>query len=161
MARAVKPKSDLDVLAPAGVEVVIGGQTYSQRPLTLRKTALLVNIVAGVFEEVSTTPAMARILNTDLEGGVAPLVGPIVQMLARVPDALPHIITVILTGKEEAETVDHIAEYATLPDAMRILTTFVAQNEPEELIANFTLLRSTVVEAIAKAKTSQEPESVQ
>lgn len=155
MPRTAVPQSDTEVLSPASVNVQIGEHVYVQKPLSLRGTTSLINVIGEEIQKATSTPALAALLSTDLENAdVAALVPMMVQILSTVPNAIPRIITVILTGKEDPDEIEYINDNCRLPQAIRIVRTFIDQNEPEELIENFMVLRSTFSNAVDKVKAS-------
>lgn len=148
-------KNDLEVLSPSAVEQVIGDRTYVQKPLSLRGTTSLIAAIGQEVEKATASPALASLISSDLENvDVASLIPNMVEILATIPNAVPRILTVILTGKEDVDEIEYINDNCRLPQAVRILRTFIEQNEPEELIENFMVLRSTFTNAVNKAKAS-------
>ena len=148
-----RSKDDLAVLAPPSVEIIIGGRTFVQKPLSLRGTARLVVAISEELQQAASSPVLASLLDTDTDDLDAVVMVPmLVQVLSSVPNALPRLITVILTGAEATEDVEFIDNECRLPQAMGVFRTFIEQNEPEELIENFMVLRSTLSDALSKAR---------
>lgn len=147
--------TDNATLAPTNIDVVIGERLFVQKPLSLRGTARLVNVLSVEIAKAANNPALAVLMASEAsEMNAITLVPSLVQALAGIPDALPRIIGTILgvdVDKDEA-TIEYINDECSPAKAMSILRSFVEQNEPEELIANFTVLRGTFSKALNKSK---------
>lgn len=145
--------NDLETLAPSSVTVVIGNREFTQRPLSLRGTTRLVSVIAEEFGNAASSPALANLLETDLDQVNAVEAAPLLlKVLQSVPNALPRVITIILTGTDEESDVDFIDANCGIAAALRVFRVFMEQNEPEELIENFTVLRTMLSTAMSKAK---------
>ena len=154
---AAAAKSDSQILLADSVSVEIGERLFHQKALSLRGTARLVAAVAEELQKVTQSPALANLLTTDLEEmDVVALLPVIVQVIAAVPDALPRIMAIVLTGDEHIEDIDFLDDNASLADALRIGRTFIEQNEFEELVENFTVLRGAVTTALERARAKAE-----
>jgi len=151
------PKTDTQVLLPKEVAFYIGGRTYVQKPLTLRRTTRFITAVADEAQKAVNSPSLTALLTTDLEGidAVAALPA-LMQGLQALPDALPRLMAIVLTGDEQAADIDFLDENASLADALRVARVFVEQNDVEELVENFTVLRGVVTAALEKARTKTE-----
>jgi len=146
-------KTDIETLAPSSVEVIIGDRTYIQRPLSLHRTANLVVVLSEEIQKAATSRALEDLLSQDMDNIDAVAMLPMaIQVLANIPTALPRIVSIILTGADSEDEINFIDENCRLAQTMRILRTFIEQNEPEELIENFMVLRSTLSDAWSKAK---------
>lgn len=156
-----RAKTDLEVMAPTPTEVVIGDRVFVQKPLSLRGTARLVVALSEEIQRAATSDALDSLLAQDLnEASAGAMVPALIQVLSGIPNALPRIITIILTGDDDKEDVEFVDVNTRLVQAMRILRTFVDQNEPEELVENFMVLRSTLSDALSKAKAKTKTATV-
>lgn len=145
--------NDLEVLAPTPVVVKIGERVFSQKPLSLRGTTRLVVAISEELQNAASSPALSSLLSQDLANVDAVGMVPIfTQVLGGIPDALPRILTVILTGEEHIEDIEYIDAECRFPQAVHVLRTFIEQNEPEVLVEDFMVLRSTLSDALSKAK---------
>lgn len=161
--------TDLETLAPRQHSYTFNGRDFVQKPLTLRGTTRLVVALSGEMQRIVKMPAFAALMasNTlagdNAKGSEEPqeesavdalsMVAPMFEIMSELGDTLPKVICIMLSGKDDPEDVEFVDEFVGLVDATTILRIFIEQNEPAELVANFTVLRKTLSEAIAKAKT--------
>jgi len=149
-----RTQNDFEILAPKPVDVTVGDRKFVQEPLSLRATTGLIVAVSEEFERATSSPAVMEFMDSDMEKVPAlSFVPKLLKALSDIPNAVPRILSIILTGDDtDADLVAFIDKQCRPVQALRILRTFVEQNEPEELIENFTALRSMLGNAMNKAK---------
>lgn len=150
--------SDMETLAPSQTSYTFNGRDFVQKPLTLRGTTRLVVVLSSEMERITKMPAFASLMAAQAVAGedgtdAVALIAPLFSIMAELGDTLPKVVCIMLSGKDDPQDVEFVDENVGLVDATNILRTFIEQNEPAELVANFTVLRKTLTEAIAKAKT--------
>lgn len=154
------PKStpDISILAPPAVTVVIGERTFTQKPLSLRGTTDLLSVLQEEFNKASSAAFLTEIasMEVDTENPMS-MLPTFLGMINRIPDAAPRLMAVILGAKaanaeEFDETAEYIADNASPVQALSVFRTFLEQNEPQELIANFLALRTVFSRAMEQAK---------
>ncbi len=152
--------NDLSVLAPEERTFHIGGQDFILKPLSLKRFSILLNVVTEEVRKSAFSPAMASFMDTELnleDMGVMEMVQMISGLFSAIPDALPRVMTVLLTGKDDSGIADFLGEEMSIATSLRILRYTVEDNEPEELIANFTALSKRVGSAMREAKATTTP----
>lgn len=153
-----KSTPDISILAPQPVNVTIGDRVFIQKPLSLRSTTDLLAVLQEEFNKASSAAFLTEIAAMDIDtDNPMSMLPTFLAMLNRIPDAAPRLMAVILGVKfSDRETFDEVSEYiaetASPNQALAVFRTFLEQNEPQELIANFLALRIAFSMAMEKAK---------
>lgn len=137
-----KAKTDLEVLAPQPVIWEIGGREFEQRPLLLSRLGDVLQIVVDELLKTGNIDLLLDTLGQQAEaardGGEAPTSGRAetirlgLSLAAGVPKALPRVVSAILEADET-----HMREHLDARTAIKVIRTFVTQNEVGSLVSDF------------------------
>lgn len=154
--KTVTDKSDLEVLAPVGVMHTIGGKEFEQLPLALVDLGSVMGLAFQLLQIASNNDALDTFTNIDLttEDGRAAATPALMQLLAMAPAVLPQAVAAVLrvTAADDIELIRMKCRPVTL---LRIIDTFMEQNEPEELIEAFFILKARWTKT-AEVETAEE-----
>lgn len=142
--KKVTAKPDADVLMPVGVEHKIGDRTYTQEPLTIRTMGGVLAVAAVIFGRVLDDPdvlASLQIINLDTMVGRAQAVQTAVKMIMSVPPELPAFLAAVL-NVDSLDDAEYIGDHCRPVTLVKIIDTFIEQNEPEEMIQAFFALQT-------------------
>jgi len=130
--------TDLQVLDPPSVKVTIAGREFEQKPLGLRGTAALLDVLATTVTESGSFSLFAELGEVDLSDpakvDIDKVLPVLLQAVRLIPDALPKMIAIAL----RTDDVDFVGEHVTPVHAMRIIKTFISQNDIPQLVRDFT-----------------------
>jgi len=144
--------SDLEVLAPTGVTVKIGGRDFTQRALGLRGTAAVLDLLATTIADTGSFDLFQQIGEVDVSDPTNIDVDKFFPILLRtvrlIPSALPRLIAIILRAPDDEE---FLAEEASPIDALRVIKTFAAQNDIPQLVRDFTEVAKLFGETMSQA----------
>ncbi len=130
--------NDLQVLDPPSVRVTIAGRDFEQKPLGLRGTAALLDVLATTVTESGSFSLFSELGDIDLADptkvDVDKVLPVLLQTVRLIPDALPKLIAIAL----RTDDVEFIGEHVTPVRAMRIIKTFISQNDIPQLVRDFT-----------------------
>lgn len=153
--------SDLEVLAPTGVLIHIGGREFTQRALGLRGTAAFLDVLATTVADTGSFDLFQQIGDVDVSDPASIDVDKIFPVLLRtvrlLPNALPKLLAIILRAPDAEE---FLAEEASPVDAIRVIKLFIPQNDIPQLVRDFTEVATLFSETVAKA-TAGSPNEVE
>jgi hypothetical protein len=146
--------TDIQVLDPASVPVRIAGREYTQRPLGLRGTAKFLDVLATTMTEGGSFELFQQIGDVDVSDpsgiDVDKIFPVLLQTVRMIPSALPLLLAIVLRAPDDEE---FLAEEATPADAMKVVKTFITQNDIPQLVRDFTEVAALFGETVAKATT--------
>lgn len=152
--------SDIEVLDPTGVAVHIAGREYTQRPLGLRATAAFLDVLATTVADTGGFELFKQIGDVDIGDpssmDVDKTFPALLQMLRLIPDALPKLLAIVLRAPDD---VEFLGDYATPIDAMRVVKTFITQNDVPQLIRDFTEVAALFSQTVSKAAAGGSPKA--
>jgi len=153
--------SDLETLDPTGESITIQGRTYTQRALGLRGTAQFIEVLATTVAETGNLDMLNKLGDMDVSDpkklDMEKMFPLLLQTLRLIPDALPRLIAICLRAPDDTE---FLAEYATPGIALRIVKTFVVQNDIPQLVRDFTEVITIFNKLSAEKAGSPEPVAV-
>lgn len=155
----------VDTLSPPVVEVVVAEpgdpsdpskcgeqRRYFQSELSLRQTGELIDFLASLMNDPEEGIDLDELLNTDLSSGQG-MANLIRRLLSLGPAALAKVVAILLSAPSEA---DWIAENITPGEVMRILKTFVQQNDVAGLAQDFFALQAELSTALSQFKPDKK-----
>jgi hypothetical protein len=119
---------ELEILDPQGEQVVIGGKTFTIKPLVFRDYRKMVKHLADAVDIVA-----GSIPDFDLSDSAG--VGKIAAALFQAGDPVLKMLAEIL-----GTTPEFLDENMTMEDFSKVLLSVVRQNNLDRIIANFTAL---------------------
>lgn len=142
-AAAVTNKSDLEVLAPVGVIHNIGGKEFEQFPLALVDLGAILGLAFQLLQIAASDSSMEAFTNIDLatDEGRAAATPALLNLLALAPAILPQAVGAALRVTDPAD-VELIRMHCRPVTLLRVIDTFIEQNEPEELLKAFFILKT-------------------
>ena len=150
--------SDIEVLDPVDEIVLIAGREYKQRPLGLRGTAKLLDVLATAVADTGSIELFQQIGDIDVSDpssiDVDKIFPVMLQTVRTIPDALPKLLAIALRAPDD---VEFLAEDATLHDAMTVIKTFITQNDIPQLVRDFSSVTKLFGETVAKATATGSP----
>lgn len=131
--------SDLDVLDPTGETLTISGREFTQRALGLRGTAAFIEVLATTVADTGNFDVFNKLGEVDVNDpnsiDIEKMFPILLQVLRLIPEALPRLISICLRAPDD---VEFLAEYVTPITALKIVKTFVVQNDVPQLMRDFT-----------------------
>jgi len=157
--------TQIETLSPPIVEVVISDRlpspegadgeqrTYHQSELSLRATGTLIEFLASLVADPSSGLDLDELLASDLSTspGIATLLE---RLLGLGPTVLASVIAIVLGAPQDAEW---IADNLSPSRALRIIQTFVQQNDVPGLVRDFTSLQGELRSVMSQF--APEPET--
>lgn len=154
MPRERKTKTPTEALTEVPVVWRIGDRQYTQRALSISGTTRLLRLLSEQISTVVNTPFFASLAAMDMsQVDAEKLTAMVVAALAAVPDLLPKLLTVMIGAPDE--DAEYIADNAAPSLAIKIVETFLDQNEPEVLVQGFFGLGRRIKALIPK--TTETP----
>ncbi len=154
--------SEIGVLDPVSESVKIAGREFTQRPLGLRGTAKLLDVLATTMADTGGFELFQQIGDVDVSDpasiDVDKIFPALIQIVRTIPEALPKLLAVALRG--DAGDEEFLAEEASPSDALKVIKTFIVQNDIPQLIKDFTEVTSLFSQTVAKVTSPSEAESV-
>ncbi len=155
---------DMDVLDPVAVDVKIARREYAQRALGLRGTGKFLDVLATTVANTGNFDLFQQIGDVDVDDpssiDVDKLLPILLQIVRAIPDALPKLLAIILRAPDDEE---FLAEEATPGDAMRVIKTFITQNDIPQLVKDFmevaALFSKTVAETTGPPDAEETTET--
>lgn len=151
----------MQVLSPEDVPWEIGGLTFYQRPLRLDLLgAAMQEIIDTVFEG-GRAEILDQLIDTVGQSDTKAMVArqqftpALIRMLVGIPARLPRVIASCLGGADE----EHLLIHLRGPMALKIVQTFVEQNEIGGLIEGFFGLIGSVTESVTEATAALAEET--
>lgn len=142
--KTVTAKTDSEVLMPEPVEHRIGDRTFVQTPLTLRTMggvlAVTATITARIMDDREIMIGFANI-DTSTMAGRAAIMQAAIKAIMAIPPELPAFLAAVL-NVESIEDADYIGDHCRPVVLLKIIDTFIEQNEPEEMIQAFFALQT-------------------
>lgn len=142
--RIVTAKPDTEVLMPQPVEHKIGDRIFTQEPLTIRTMGGVLAVAATMSARILEDPEiMISFANVELETmtGRAQLMQAFIKCIMAIPPELPAFLASVL-NVESVEDADYIGDHCRPVTLLKIIDTFISQNEPEEMIQAFFALQT-------------------
>lgn len=147
--------SDIATLDPVSEVVKIAGREFTQRPLGLRGTARLLDVLATAVADTGSFELFQQIGDVDVSDpsgiDVDKIFPILLQAVRTIPDILPKLVAIALRAPDDEE---FLAEEATPLDAVKVIKTFITQNDIPQLIKDFTEVTSLFSQTVAKATGS-------
>ncbi len=150
--------SDIETLDPVGEVVKIAGREFMQRPLGLRGTARLLDVLATAVADTGSFELFQQIGDVDVSNpdsiDVDKIFPILLQAVRTIPDILPKLVAIALRAPDDEE---FLAEEATPIDAVKVIKTFITQNDIPQLIKDFMEVTSLFSQTVAKATATGSP----
>ncbi len=148
-------QTDIGVLDPVSKVVKIAGREFDQRPLGLRGTARLLDVLATTMADTGGFELFQQIGDVDVSDpssiDVDKVFPALLQIVRTIPDALPKLLAIALRSPDDEE---FLAEEATPVNALRVIKTFIMQNDIPQLIKDFTEVTSLFGQTVTAATGS-------
>ena len=147
--------SDIDTLDPVGEVVKIAGREFTQRPLGLRGTVRLLDVLATAMANTGSFELFQQIGDVDVSDpssiDVDKIFPILLQTVRTIPDVLPKLVAIALRAPDDEE---FLAEEATPIDAVKGIKTFITQNDIPQLIKDFMEVTALFSQTVAQATGS-------
>jgi len=131
--------SDIDVLDPTGETLTISGREFTQRALGLRGTAALVEVLATTVADTGNFDVFNKLGEVDINDtssiDIEKMFPILLQVLRLVPESLPRLIAICLRAPDD---VEFLADNVTPITALKIVKTFIVQNDVPQLMRDFS-----------------------
>lgn len=149
--RKTTTKPDPEVLMPQPVEHKIGDRVFTQAPLTIRTMGGVLACMTVIFNRILDDPEVlagfASIGGTDALDttvGRAQLLQTAIKVIMSIPPELPAFLAAVL-NVDTLEDAEYIGEHCRPVTLIKIVDTFVEQNEPQEMIEAFSALQTRLM----------------
>lgn len=146
---------DIQVLDPEAVDVKIAGREYTQRALGLRGTGKFLDVLATTISGTGSADLFQQIGDVNVDDpanvDVDKFLPILLQAVRAIPDALPKLLGIVLRAPDDEE---FLAEEATPIDAMRVVKTFITQNDIPQLVRDFSSVTALFSKTVAAATGS-------
>lgn len=151
----VTQKSDSEVLSPQPVAHKMGNRVFEQMPMTLDSMGNMTSLLFEVISLAAGSDALDAFRDIDLttDVGRAQALPAFMRLLNLAPVVLPRLVAAMLNVKDE-EDVEFIRLNCRPGTLMKIMSTFIDQNEPEELFDAFLTLKTQAMRMVTAIQKS-------
>jgi len=133
--------SDLETLDPASEVLTIAGRTFTQRALGLRGTAQFIEVLATTMAETGNYDVFNSLGDVDVSDtkklDMEKILPIMIQTLRILPNALPRLIGICLRATSPDDE-EFLADNVTPITALKVVKTFIVQNDIPQLVRDFT-----------------------
>jgi len=154
------PRSDVKILSPQPVIWEIGNKTFEQKPLRIDRLGDVLEEILNVMLGSGRGAMLSQVIESVGQEGAGDRLGQLaVPILARtlvaIPKRLPKIVSLIIPDAKEPYLRDHL----NVRQALKIVQTFVEQNEIGALVQDFFDLLASVRQSVELAAVDLQDEA--
>ena len=159
---------ELAVMSEQEIEWVIGGNTFVQRPLTLKRLSAVMKEIVDLLLAGGRGALLDKVVDAiggdgkhTADASIMPI---LVRTVVTVPEALPHICFLILEKGADKKKEALLEEELRPRMALAIVKAFIEQNEVGALLQDFFGLMGSLQSSLDTAteelaETEEETES--